>query len=120
MAQGEPPTTHWPTYALRAWLTALLGQMERAGGDLEKRVEYHEQEIARLRAQMHRSSTVVTALREAIASVDDVLRRTRDSEAEQRRGESRGRSSESSAELAGEPEKTPPSSEEPRSPERRK
>ena len=111
MAQGEPPTTHWPTYALRAWLTALLGQLERAGSDLEKRVEYHEQEIARLRAQMHRSSTVVVALREAIASVDDVLRRTRDSEAEQQRRESRERQSESALELPGEAERTPPSSE---------
>jgi septal ring factor EnvC (AmiA/AmiB activator) len=94
--------------------------MERAGGDLEKRVEYHEQEIARLRAQMHRSSTVVIALREAIASVDDVLRRTRDSEAEQQRRESRGRPGESSPEHPREPERTPASSEEPRSPERRK
>jgi len=71
----------WPTYALRAWLTALLGQMERASDDLDERVQAHEKEIARLRAQKQRSGLVVTSLRDAVGSVDAVLRRTRDSEA---------------------------------------
>src|SRR5262245_771807 len=67
-----------PTYALRAWLTALLGATERAREEVNSRVESHEKEIARLRAQMQRGSTVITSLRAAIGSVDDVLRRTRD------------------------------------------
>jgi hypothetical protein len=68
----------WPTYALRAWMTALLGQMERTRDDLGARVEAHEKELARLRAQKERSSIVITALREALGSVDHVLRRMRD------------------------------------------
>jgi hypothetical protein len=70
----------WPTYALRAWMTALLGQMERARDDLDARIEAQEKEIARLRAQKERSNIVITSLREALGSVDHVLRRTRDSE----------------------------------------
>jgi C4-type Zn-finger protein len=71
----------WPTYALRAWLTALLGLMERAKAELDTRIEYHEKEIGRLRAQIERSGTVITSLQEAIKSVDNVLRRTRDQQA---------------------------------------
>jgi len=67
-----------PTFALRAWLAALLGATERAREELNSRVESHEKEIARLRAQMQRSGTVITSLRAAIGSVDNVLRRTRD------------------------------------------
>jgi hypothetical protein len=68
----------WPTYALRAWLAALLGQLERAGADLDDRVDYHTKEIAHLRARKERSVTVITSLREAIGGVDNVLREERD------------------------------------------
>src|SRR4051812_13532284 len=80
MADPNVQNMLWPTYALRAWLTALLGQMERASDDVDTRVEAHEKEIARLRAQKQRSAVVITSLREALGSVDTVLRRTRDSE----------------------------------------
>jgi septal ring factor EnvC (AmiA/AmiB activator) len=80
MVEQQASQTLLPTYALRAWLTALVGQMERASSDLEAQVEVHEKEIARLRAQMHRSTIAVTALHEAIKAVDNVLRRTRDAE----------------------------------------
>lgn len=70
----------WPTYALRAWLTTLIGSMERAKDDIEKRVAAYEKEIARLRGQHERSSIVITSLREAIGAVDSVLRRSRDTE----------------------------------------
>jgi septal ring factor EnvC (AmiA/AmiB activator) len=89
MSVHEDSTKHWPTYALRAWLTALLGQMERARTELDVRLEHHEKEIARLRAQIQRSDTVLTALREAVGSVDNVLRRTRDSDAESEKGQAR-------------------------------
>jgi hypothetical protein len=80
MPEANSQSAHWPTYALRAWMTALLGQMERARDDLDTRVEAHEKELARLRAQKERSNVVIASLREAIASVDNVLRGTRDSE----------------------------------------
>ena len=88
MAEQQATQTLLPTYALRAWLTALVGQMEHASADLESQVESHEKEIARLRAQMHRSTIVVTALHEAINAVDGVLRRTRDTAVASERGSS--------------------------------
>jgi chromosome segregation ATPase len=81
----------WPTYALRAWLTALLGQVERSRAEIDTRVEYHEKEIAHLQAQKQRSGPVIESLREAIGSVDDVLRRTRDTEIESERSRSEAR-----------------------------
>jgi hypothetical protein len=96
---------HWPTYALRAWMTALLGQLGRADAELNARVESHEKEIARLRAQMQRSSTVITALREAIGSVDNVLRSTLDTDAESDGGQSAGEARERSQEPKREPKK---------------
>jgi len=70
----------WPTYALRAWLTTLVGSMERAKDDIEKQVEGYEKEIARLRGQRERCEIVLTSLREAVGAVDSVLRRSRDVE----------------------------------------
>ena len=89
ITEREASTMLLPTYALRAWLTALLGQLERARSDIDARVEYHEKEIARLQAQMQRSNTVITALNEAIGSVDNVLRRTRDTDVKSESGQSR-------------------------------
>jgi septal ring factor EnvC (AmiA/AmiB activator) len=80
MSERNEPSMLWPTYALRAWLTALIGQMERAKDDIEKRLEAHEKELARLRGQKERSAIVITSLREAIGAVDGVLHRTRDTE----------------------------------------
>ena len=91
MHESVPKSTHWPTYALRAWMTALLGQMQRAGDDLDTRIEALEKELARLRGQKERSKLVVISLRDAVAAVDNVLRETRDSELqhEQERGRAR-------------------------------
>ena len=115
MPEREAPTVQWPTYALRAWLTAVLGQLERAGEDLDARVEDHEKEITRLRAQRERSATVITSLREAVGSVDETLRRTRDTpeEPESRQSESRQsrrEARERSQEAKQEPEKPSPTS----------
>lgn len=80
MTEPKDATMLWPTYALRAWMTALLGQMERAKDELETRAEAYEKELARLRGQKERSAIVITSLREALGAVDGVLRRTRDAE----------------------------------------
>lgn len=95
----------WPTYALRAWLTAMLGQLERADAELNARVEYHEKEIARLRTQMQRSSTVIMALQEAIGSVDNVLRRTRDTDVKSDGGQGTAEAKEPSQGPTREPKK---------------
>lgn len=68
----------WPTYALRAWLATLVGSMERAKDDIEKRVEAYEKEIARLRGQRERCEIALTSLHEAVGAVDGVLRSRRD------------------------------------------
>ena len=81
MTEPSAPTMLWPTYALRAWLTALLGQLERAGADIDARLEDHENAMKRLRAQKERSAIVINSLREAIGGVDTVLRETRDAAA---------------------------------------
>ncbi len=70
----------WPTFALRAWLAALLAQTRRVSERLEKQIGLHERMIARLREKIERSHTVVRSLEEALGTVDNVLRRVRDSE----------------------------------------
>jgi hypothetical protein len=70
----------WPTFALRAWLAALLAQTRRTGERLEKQIGLYERMIARLREKIERSHKVVRSLEEALGSVDNVLRRVRDSE----------------------------------------
>jgi hypothetical protein len=70
----------WPTFALRAWLAALLAQTRRVGKRLETRIGLLERMIARLREKVERSHTVARSLEEALGVVDNVLRRVRDSE----------------------------------------
>jgi septal ring factor EnvC (AmiA/AmiB activator) len=70
----------WPTYALRAWLAALVAQVRAFRGEVESQIAHFEHEIARLRRQLERSEEVTRALNEVIDLVDDRLRRVRDSE----------------------------------------
>jgi len=74
------PASLWPTYALRAWLSALLLQTQQAETDIQQRIEGHEKEIDRLRAQIKRSAPVITSLSDAIGKVDEVLKRKLDTE----------------------------------------
>jgi len=70
----------WPTYALRAWLTALVTQVRTSRDDVAAQIGHFEHEIARLRGQLERSDEVMRSLGEVIELVDDRLRRVRDSE----------------------------------------
>ena len=70
----------WPTYALRAWLTALLVQTQQAETALKYRIEDGERDLERMRDQAKRSTQVVKSLQSAIDKVDDLLRRRRDAE----------------------------------------
>lgn len=77
--QTETPKTLWPTYALRAWLTALLAQTQHGLEELDTRRAGFELEIARLRSQRERSEKVIRSLQHAVERVDAVLRLARDS-----------------------------------------
>jgi hypothetical protein len=68
----------WPTYALRAWLTAMLTQTLQAEIQIKHRIEDIEIEAARLRAQLARATPVIESLQQSIRKVDDVLRHRRD------------------------------------------
>jgi hypothetical protein len=70
----------WPTYALRAWLAALVAQVRGFRGEAEAQIAHFEHEIARLRRQLERSDEVTRSLNEVLELVDDRLRRVRDSE----------------------------------------
>jgi hypothetical protein len=70
----------WPTYALRAWLGALLAQSRRVSQRLEARIGLHERMITHLRHQIERSHKVIGSLEEALGTVDAVLRRHWDAE----------------------------------------
>jgi hypothetical protein len=94
------PSSIWPTYALRAWLGALLVQTHQAEAEAHQLIQNHEREIDRLRAQIARSGPVVKSLNEAIAMVDDVLKRKRDAE------EGRGRAAAASTTPHAEPGKS--------------
>ena len=117
MPNAVTDSTHWPTYALRAWMAALLGQMERARDALDTRVETQEKELARLRAQKERSNVVITSLHEALASVDNVLRRTRDTDV-QREQEQARRQRDDAEQVTGELKRE--AQDRPRPPERSK
>ena len=80
MNERDNPAVLWPTYALRAWLTALLAETRRSRLELDARVEHYEKEIARIAKQKERSERVVESLLEAIVIVDNVLRGVRDTE----------------------------------------
>ena len=79
---GEVHATEqlWPSYALRAWLGALLSQIRRVHAGVEKRIDLHERIIARLREKLERSHSVIRALEESLERVDGALRNVRDSE----------------------------------------
>ncbi len=70
----------WPTYALRAWIGALLAQNRRVSQRLEARIGLHERMITHLRHQIERSHKVIGSLEEALVSVDNALRRHWDAE----------------------------------------
>ena len=71
----------YPTYALRAWLTALHVQTQRAQSELQASIQSHETEIARLRQQFDHAGGVVKSLEHAIERVDATLQRRRDVDA---------------------------------------
>lgn len=79
-AEAAAAGSLWPTYALRAWLGALLVQTHQAETEAHRLIETHEREIDRLRAQIKRSGPVIKSLNDAIGMVDEVLRRKRDNE----------------------------------------
>ena len=68
----------YPTYALRAWLTALLAQTQKAQTEMQAGILTREAEIEHLRRQIDNSAGVVKSLESAIERVDDALRRQRD------------------------------------------
>jgi hypothetical protein len=84
MKERQNPAALWPTYALRAWLAALVSETRRAQLELDAKVEHYEKEIARLQKQKERSSKVIEALRESMETVDNLLRRVRDTEPDER------------------------------------
>ncbi|HTZ78412.1 MAG TPA: hypothetical protein VMC10_10905 [Stellaceae bacterium] len=79
-AEAAAAGSLWPTYALRAWLGALLVQTHQAEAETHRLIETHEREIDRLRAQIKRSGPVIKSLNDAIGMVDEVLKRKRDTE----------------------------------------
>lgn len=80
MSETDATRTIWPSYALRAWLGALLSQTSRARENLETRIDAAEKEVARLRRQHERSGSVIESLQVAISHVDARLRQIRDTE----------------------------------------
>jgi len=80
MSDHDPTGPSWPTYALRAWLAALLAETRRVRHDLVGRIDAAEKEAARLRRQHERSATVIESLEDSIARVDARLRPIRDTD----------------------------------------
>lgn len=78
MSEIDAAKALWPTYALRAWLGALMAQIRRTRQDLEIRIDAAEKEVARLRRQDERAGSVIELLQDAIGQVDERLREVRD------------------------------------------
>ena len=80
MSEFDASKAIWPSYALRAWLAALLTQMHRAQTELENRINTTEKELARLRRQHERAGAVIQSLQGATGKVDARLRQILDTE----------------------------------------
>jgi hypothetical protein len=78
MSEPEIESAMWPSYALRAWVGALLAQTRRAREDLEARIDAAEKEVARLRRQHERAGSVIESLQGTIQEIDARLSRIRD------------------------------------------
>jgi septal ring factor EnvC (AmiA/AmiB activator) len=68
----------YPTYALRAWLTALLAQTRTAQVEMEANIRNHESEIERLRQHLAHAGEVLKSLENSIERVDSALQKQRD------------------------------------------
>jgi hypothetical protein len=78
---SNPPTLEiGQAYALRAWIMWLQSQISQAQPELQRQIGEHQREIARLRASIERSSSVLTSLRATIAQLDDMLRGVQDTD----------------------------------------
>jgi hypothetical protein len=78
MSDTDTERMTWPTYALRAWLGALVAHVRRSRHELEARIDAAEKEAARLRRHHERAGSVIESLEESIGRVDARLRQTRD------------------------------------------
>jgi hypothetical protein len=67
-------------YGLRAWAAWLTSQISKAQPELERRIDEHQREIARLRGTMERSSSVLESLRATVQQLDEVLRNVHDTD----------------------------------------
>lgn len=67
-------------YALRAWAAWLQTQISKAQPDLERKIDEHQREIARLRGAIQRSGSVLKSLRTTIEQLDETLRDVHDTE----------------------------------------
>jgi hypothetical protein len=81
MSDIDAERTIWPTYALRAWLGALVAHVRRSRQDLEARIESTEKEAARLHRQHERAGSVIESLEDSIKRVDARLSQARDTPA---------------------------------------
>jgi ABC-type transporter Mla subunit MlaD len=70
MSDIDTSKSVWPSYALRAWLAALLAATNKAKSDLEERIDATEKELARLRRQRERTNSVIQSLQGATSKVD--------------------------------------------------
>jgi septal ring factor EnvC (AmiA/AmiB activator) len=80
MSDTDVERTIWPTYALRAWLGALVAHVRRSRHDLEARIDSTEKEAARLRRQHERAGSVIESLEDSIQRVDARLSQARDTD----------------------------------------
>lgn len=67
-------------YGLRAWAAWLQSQISKAQPELERQIDDHQREIARLRGTMERSSSVLKSLQTTIGQLDEILRNVHDTD----------------------------------------
>jgi septal ring factor EnvC (AmiA/AmiB activator) len=67
-------------YALRAWAAWLQSQISKAQPELERQIDEHQREIARLRGTMERSGSVLESLQTTIEQLDETLRNVHDTD----------------------------------------
>lgn len=80
MASNPPPLEIGQAYALRAWTIWLQSQIAQAQPELQRQIGEHQREIARLRAAVERSTSVLESLRTTIDQLDEILHNVQDTD----------------------------------------
>jgi septal ring factor EnvC (AmiA/AmiB activator) len=67
-------------YAMRAWIIWLQSRISKAQPEMERQINEHQREAARLRGALERSSSTLESLRTTLEQLDEILHNVHDTD----------------------------------------